>query len=113
MQYIAIAPIFWAKSAVALVAFAATIPAVRLLIAPLKKLLNEDAELDTEALIGCIAVTDVGEVRINFGRAIVVVNEQEHVVEVRCKEGVITPRGVMVRLVDFDSSGNFFWVEQV
>lgn len=113
MVIIAIAPIFWAKGAIVLVAFAATVPAVRVLAAPLRRLLNEETELDTELLINRVAFTDVGEVRNNFGRAIVVVDGVEHVVEVRCKEGVIRPRGVKVRLIEYDSDGRFFWVEQV
>ena len=114
MPVITVAPIFWAKGAIALVAFAATIPAVRLLAEPLKKLLFEQTrDWEPEDLRGLIAYTDVSEVTRSFGRAIVPNKEQEHVVEVRSRSGVIGPRGAKVVLLEFEPLGEFFWVEKV
>lgn len=113
MLLIAIAPVLWAKGAIALVAFAATIPAVRVLAGPLRKLLTGDTlDVDVETLIGKTCVTDVGEVRQNFGRALIVVDDQEHSLEVRCREGVISPRHTEVVLLEYDEEGRFFWVER-
>lgn len=112
MLVIAIAPILWAKGAIALVAFAATLPAVRVLSGPLKRLLTEEPDLDPELLINSVGVTDVGEVRPNFGRALVNLQGREHVVEVRCKEGSISPRGVEIRFLEYDVDKKFFWVER-
>jgi hypothetical protein len=113
MLVIAIAPILWAKGVVAVIAFAATLPAVRVLSGPLRKLLTGEEELDTEQLINQIGETDVGEVRPDFGRALLRIEDQEHAVEVRCKEGTITPRGTKVRLLEYVPSGGFFWIERV
>jgi hypothetical protein len=112
MVFLAIAPIVWAKGAAAVLAFAATIPAVRVLSGQLRRLLELPQEWDPERLKGKIGITDVGEVRNDFGRALVPDGDQEHVVEVRSKGQAITPRGVKVLLVDFDSGGCFFWVEK-
>ena len=111
MLRIAIAPLLWAKGAVALVAFAATLPAVRILSGPLQKiLLGEQQKIDTSLLVGKIAVTDVGQVTRDFGRALVVVGGNEHGVEIRCKEGVISPRHTKVKLLSFEEELGFFWV---
>lgn len=114
MPVMTVAPIFWAKGAIALVAFVATIPAVRLLAEPLKRLLFEQTrDWEPEDLKGLVGFTDVSEVTQSFGRAIVPNKEQEHVVEVRSRGDVIGPRGVKVILLEFESSGEFFWVKKV
>ena len=112
MLVIAIAPILWAKGAIALVAFAATLPAVRVLAGPLKRMLTEEPQVDPALLINTTGWTDVGEVRPNFGRALIKFEEREHVVEVRCREGSITPRGTEVLFVEYNADENFFWVEK-
>ncbi len=113
MLLIAVAPVLWAKGAIALIAFAATLPAIRVMVGPLRDLLAGEEDLNTDSLIDQVGVTDVGEVRNDFGRALVRVGTRELVLEVRCREGVITPRGTEVRLVEYVSSGGFFWVEKV
>lgn len=114
MLVIAIAPMLWAKGAVALLALAATLPALRLLAEPLRKLLTGDTpEVDVDLLLGRIGFTDVGEVRQNFGRALVPVGGYEHSVEVRCREGVISPRHTRVLLQEFNPEGHYFWVNRV
>lgn len=73
-------------------------------------MLSEDVEVSADRLLNRIGLTDVGEVRANFGRALVRIDSYEHSVEVRCREGVIAPRGVAIKLVEYEPQGNFFWV---
>lgn len=114
MPVMTVAPIFWAKGAIAIVAFVATIPAVRMLAEPLKKILFEQTrDWEPEDLKDLIGYTDVNEVTPQFGRAIVPNQDQEHVVQVRSRVGVIGPRGVKVLLTEFEPAGEFFWVEKV
>ena len=113
MLYIAMAPILWAKGAIALVALAASIPAVQLLADPLRKLLSGGPTLAMEDLEGWVGVTDVDKVTTTFGWAIVALRDREdrrHSVEVRTREGVISPRGSRVLLEEFNPQQRFFWV---
>ena len=116
MQYVAMAPIFWTKGAIALVALAASIPAVQLLADPLRKLLSNPPTLKLEDLVGWVGVTDVDKVTTTFGWAVVSLGDREdkrHLVEVRARAGVISPRGSKVLLEEFDEDQRFFWVVKV
>lgn len=116
MQYGPMAPIFWAKSAVALVALAASIPAVRLLVEPLKNLLSEKPAWELANLVGWIGVTDVDKVTTTFGWANVRRGDREdqhHLVEVRTRTGIITPRGCKVLLEEFNPEERYFWVVKI
>ena len=116
MQYGPMAPIFWAKSAVALVALAASIPAVRLLVEPLKKLLSDKPAWELANLVGWVGVTDVDKVTTTFGWANVRRGDREdqhHLVEVRARTGIITPRGCKVLLEEFNPEERYFWVVKI
>ena len=116
MQYGQMAPIFWAKSAVALVALAASIPAVRLLVEPLKKLLSDKPAWELANLVGWVGVTDVDKVTTTFGWANVRRGDREdqhHLVEVRARTGIITPRGCKVLLEEFNPEERYFWVVKI
>lgn len=112
MFVIAIAPIIWAKGAIAIVAFVATIPAVKILTAPLKKLLGGQAPENPEELVGAIGHTDSAEVRDDYGRAIVRADEKEYVVDVRTRQETISPRWVPVKLLEYDAALEAYWVEK-
>ena len=110
------APIFWAKSAVALVALAASIPAVRILVEPLENLLSEKPAWELATLVGWIGVTDVDKVTTTFGWANVRRGDREdqhHLVEVRSRSGIITPRGCKVLLEEFNPEERYFWVVKI
>jgi len=109
----AIAPIFWAKGVAAVVALAATLPAMKVLSGSLRRWLEQPPEWTPEELIGKVGVTDVSEVRRDFGRALVEDGQHYHVVEVRSRGEIIGPRGVTVILKEFEATGYFFWVERV
>ena len=116
MQCGPMAPIFWAKSAVALVALAASIPAVRLLVEPLKNLLSEKPAWELANLVGWVGVTDVDKVTTTFGWANVRRGDREdqhHLVEVRTRTGIITPRGCKVLLEEFNPEERYFWVVKI
>jgi hypothetical protein len=116
MQYVAMAPIMWAKGAIALVALAASIPAIQLLADPLRKLLSGAPTLELADLEGWVGVTDVDKVTTTFGWAVVSLGDREdkrHLVEVRTREGVISPRGSKVLLEEFNAEQRFFLVVKV
>lgn len=72
------------------------------------------ASVPPEELVGKVAVTDVNVVTATFGRAFLVLDARDHVLQIRSKDGrEITPRGTRVLLESFDPEKGYFLVSRV
>lgn len=115
MIYRVMAPFVWVKGAIAVAAVAATVPALRMLWEPIKELFSEES-WELANLVGWTGVTDVDKVTTTFGWAVVRRGDREnkyHQVEVRTREGVISPRGSRVLLEEFEPEARYFWVVKI
>ena len=66
--------------------------------------------------MGWVGVTDVDKVTTTFGWANVRRGDREdqhHLVEVRARTGIITPRGCKVLLEEFNPEERYFWVVKI
>lgn len=112
LTIIAIAPLLLLKGAAALVALVAAPIALRVMTRPDSAFVYT-ANVPPEELVGKFAVTDVSVVTENFGRAFLILDAEEHVLQVRASGADISPRGTRVLLERFDESRGVFLVSRV
>lgn len=107
------APLLLLKGAAALIALVAGPLALKALTKSGSGFLYT-ANVPPEELLGKVAVTDVNVVTATFGRAFLVLDAREHVLQIRSRDGrEITPRGTRVLLESFDPDHGYFLVSRV